>query len=129
MIRLIHLELSFDPQVRAKREPSGVLERDAQWDAQASALSRLELVSSPSFVSDCSCPCSRRRVGLACPRPIHKRQGRLMRRGPKPAKSKEPQPPGARKSPKDDGAKVRDLEKRLAEALEQQTASAEILRV
>jgi GAF domain-containing protein len=52
-------------------------------------------------------------------------------------------PPRARKSPKDDGAKVRDLEKRLAEALErlqtsdreraeareQQAAAAEILRV
>ena len=59
-----------------------------------------------------------------------------MGRGPKPAKSKEAKPPIARKSPKDDDAKVRDLEKRLAEALrdkaealEQQTATAEILRV
>ncbi len=59
-----------------------------------------------------------------------------MRRGPKPAKSKEAKPPGARKSPKNDGARVRDLEKRLAEALrrekeaqEQQAATAEILRV
>src|SRR4029453_1105561 len=34
-----------------------------------------------------------------------------------------------RKSPKDDGAKVRDLEKRLVEAHEQQTATSEILRV
>src|SRR5215470_19795477 len=42
-----------------------------------------------------------------------------MRRGPKPAKSKEAKPPVARKSPKDDGARVRDLEKRLAEALGQ----------
>src|SRR5262245_10631059 len=72
-----------------------------------------------------------------------------MRRGPKPAKSKvEAKPPVARKSPRDD-AKVRDLEKRLEEALkgkaetlghlqtrdrelaesqEQQTATAEILR-
>ena len=40
-----------------------------------------------------------------------------MGRGPKPAKSKEAKPPVARKSPKNDGAKVRDLEKRLAEAL------------
>src|SRR5262245_51177860 len=74
-----------------------------------------------------------------------------MRRGPKSAKSKEA------KSPKDDGARVRDLEKRLEEAqqretealkreaealrqrqtshrereeaLEQQTATSEILRV
>src|SRR5262245_811953 len=59
-----------------------------------------------------------------------------MRRGPKPAKSKEAKPPIARKSPKNDGARVRDLEKRLAEAqqreaeaLEQQTATSEILRV
>src|SRR5262245_4589550 len=59
-----------------------------------------------------------------------------MRRGPRPAKSKEAKPPAARKSPKDDGARVRDLEKRLAEALrdkaeaqEQQAATAEILRV
>src|SRR5262245_34186212 len=73
-----------------------------------------------------------------------------MRRGPKPAKSKEAKPPIGRKSPKDDGAKIRDLEERLAEAerreaetlkreavalklqaeaQEQQTATAEILRV
>ncbi len=60
-----------------------------------------------------------------------------MRRGPKPAKSKsESRPPVARKSPKDDDAGVRDLEKRLAEALrdkteaqEQQAATAEILRI
>src|SRR5262245_2011918 len=65
-----------------------------------------------------------------------------MRRGPKPAKSKEAKPPVARKSSKNDGAKVRDLEKRLAdsqeqlqtrdrelvEAQEQQTAMAEILQ-
>jgi len=59
-----------------------------------------------------------------------------MGRGPKPAKSKETKPPVARKSSKDDGAKVRDLEKRLTEALklqaasqEQQAATAEILQV
>src|SRR5262245_44180630 len=70
-------------------------------------------------------------------------KGRPMRRGPKPAKAKEAKPPAARKSSKDDGAKVRDLEKRLTEALkgkadalrdkeeaqEQQAATAEILRV
>src|SRR5262249_44198257 len=73
---------------------------------------------------------------LACPRPSHRRQGEAMRRGPKPAKSKEAKPPVARKSPKDDDARVRDLEKRLAEALqreaealEKQTATSEILRV
>src|SRR5262245_17514919 len=67
-----------------------------------------------------------------------------MGRGSKPAKSKaEAKPTAARKSPKDDNAKVRDLEKRLAEGLEreaeglrreakaqeQQAATAEILRV
>src|SRR5262245_6718766 len=66
-----------------------------------------------------------------------------MGRGPKPAKSKEAKPPVTRKSPKDDGARDRDLEKRLEEALkekaealnlreeaqEQQAATAEILRV
>ena len=52
-----------------------------------------------------------------------------MRRGPKPAKSKEAKPPVARQSPKGDGARVSDLENRLAEAREQQRATAEILRV
>src|SRR5262245_22767783 len=52
-----------------------------------------------------------------------------MRRGPKPTKSKEAKRPVARKSPKDKGARVRDLKKRLAEAQEQQAATAEILRV
>jgi signal transduction histidine kinase len=52
-----------------------------------------------------------------------------MRRGPRPAKSKEAEPPVARKSPTKGDARVRDLEKRLAEALEQQRASGEILRV
>src|SRR5215471_8258851 len=65
-----------------------------------------------------------------------------MRRGPKPAKFKEAKPPVASKSPKN-GARVGDLEKRLAEALrdkaealqretrvrEQQSATSEILRV
>jgi GAF domain-containing protein len=59
-----------------------------------------------------------------------------MRRDSKPAKSKEAKPPVARKAPKDDGARVRDLEERLAEALrrekegqEQQAATTEILRM
>jgi hypothetical protein len=53
-----------------------------------------------------------------------------MRRGSKPAKAKvEPKLPVGRKSTKNNDAKVRDLEKRLAESLEQQTATAEILRV
>src|SRR5262245_22067488 len=51
-----------------------------------------------------------------------------MRRGPKPAKSKEAKPPVARKSSKGD-AQVRDLEKRLAESLAREEATAEILRV
>src|SRR5262249_18757615 len=66
-----------------------------------------------------------------------------MPRGPKPAKSKEAKPPVDPKLPKDDGARVCYLEKRLAEAMgqlqtrnrelaesqEQQTATAEILRI
>ena len=73
-----------------------------------------------------------------------------MGRSRKPAKSREAKFPLARKSPEGDGARVRDLEKRLAEALkreseaqgqlqtrnrelveahEQQTATSEILRV
>src|SRR5262249_13140746 len=58
-----------------------------------------------------------------------------MRRGQKPAKSKEAKPPVSRKSSKGN-ARVRDLEKRLAEAVrrekegqEQQAATAEILRI
>ena len=53
-----------------------------------------------------------------------------MRRGAKPAKPKvEAKPPIARKSPKTEVSRVRDLEKRLAEALDQQAATSEILRV
>ena len=53
-----------------------------------------------------------------------------MRRRPKPAKAKsEPKLPGVRKSPKNAGSRVRDLEKRLAEAVDQQTATSEILQV
>src|SRR5262249_11765619 len=52
-----------------------------------------------------------------------------MRQGPKPAKSKEAKPPVARKSPKNDDSRVRDLEKRLAEAQAQHAATAEILRL
>src|SRR5215470_6187897 len=47
---------------------------------------------------------------------------------PKRGKAEAKRPP-ARKSPTDNSARVRDLEKRLAEALEQQTAASEILRV
>src|SRR5262245_46486231 len=59
-----------------------------------------------------------------------------MRRGPKPAKSKEAKPSVARKSPRGNGARVRELEKSLAEALKREaealareTATGEILRV
>ncbi len=53
-----------------------------------------------------------------------------MRRGAKPAKSKvEAKPPIVRKSRKGEGSRLQDLEKRLAEALDQQTAASEILRV
>ena len=53
-----------------------------------------------------------------------------MRRGAKPTKAKvESEPPAARKSRGNEGSRVADLEKRLVEALEQQTATAEILRV
>ena len=60
-----------------------------------------------------------------------------MRRGAKPAKAKvEAKPSIACKARKSEGSRVHDLEKRLAEALkreaealEQQTATAEILRV
>src|SRR4030095_10094539 len=46
---------------------------------------------------------------------------RLMGRGQKPAKSKEAKPPIVRKPRKDEGSRVRDLEKRLAEALKLKT--------
>jgi two-component system, NtrC family, sensor kinase len=60
-----------------------------------------------------------------------------MGRPVKPAKGKaEAKRPLARKAPKDEGTKVRDLEKRLAEALqreaevlEQQTATSDLLKV
>jgi hypothetical protein len=52
-----------------------------------------------------------------------------MRRGPKPAKSKEAKHPVTPKSPKNDGARLSDRDKQLAEARAQQAATAEILRV
>ena len=51
-----------------------------------------------------------------------------MCRSPKPAKGKA-KPAVARKSPNNAAARVHDLEKLLAPALDQQTATAEILRV
>src|SRR5262245_57447094 len=59
-----------------------------------------------------------------------------MRRGPKPAKFKKAKPSVARRPPKNDSDRVRDLEKRLAEALkretealERETATSGILRI
>src|SRR6059036_2922053 len=53
-----------------------------------------------------------------------------MRRGAKPAKAKvEAKLSVVRKLRKSEGSRVGDFEKRLAEALEQQIATAEILRV
>src|SRR2546426_196886 len=53
-----------------------------------------------------------------------------MGRGAKPAKAKvEARLPVARKSPKADDSEGRQLEERLTEALEQQAATSEILRV
>src|SRR5438132_12850591 len=55
-----------------------------------------------------------------------------MGRRAKPAKKKanaQTKRPPARKAPKKDAARVRELEKGLAEALDQQTATSEILRV
>jgi two-component system, NtrC family, sensor kinase len=53
-----------------------------------------------------------------------------MRRRVNPTKSKvEAKPPVVRKSRTSEGSRVNDLEKRLAEALERETAAAEILRV
>ena len=53
-----------------------------------------------------------------------------MRRGAKPGRAKaKARPPIARKPLKSEGSRVRDLETRLAEALDQQTATSEILHV
>src|SRR5438132_4922244 len=52
-----------------------------------------------------------------------------MRRGAKPTKPQvEATPPVARTSLTDEGSRVRELEKRLTEALERQTAAAEVLQ-
>ena len=53
-----------------------------------------------------------------------------MRRGAKPEKAKaEARRPVVRKSPKNETAGHRELEKRLAESLEREKATSEILRV
>ena len=53
-----------------------------------------------------------------------------MRRGAKPAKAKtNAAPPGRRRAPTSEASRRRQLEKRLAEAHEQQAATSEILRV
>src|SRR5262245_56582846 len=51
-----------------------------------------------------------------------------MGRGPKPTKSKEAKPSVARRSSKNDAPRVRDLKKRLAEALRDKAASQEQLQ-
>jgi hypothetical protein len=51
-----------------------------------------------------------------------------MGRGPKPTKGKA-KPAVSRQSPKSDNARVRDLEKRLADARERERATGEILQV
>ncbi len=52
-----------------------------------------------------------------------------MRRGAKPTKPKvEAKPPAARTSLKNEGSRLRELEKRLTEALGQQRATAEVLQ-
>src|SRR5713226_2688248 len=52
-----------------------------------------------------------------------------MRRGAKPGKAKvEPKRPVARKSRKNEGSRVRDLEKHLAESLEREKATGELLQ-
>src|SRR5262245_1875166 len=52
-----------------------------------------------------------------------------MRRGPKPAKSKEAKLPVVRKSPQNDGAKVRDLENLVAAALRDKAEAQEQLQI
>jgi len=52
-----------------------------------------------------------------------------MRRRPKPAKAEVQAKPTTARESRKNASTVRDLEKRLAEAQEQQTATAEILRV
>src|SRR5712692_8080928 len=52
-----------------------------------------------------------------------------MRRGAKPSKSKvKGKPPAARKSLEHEGSRVRDLDKRLAESLEREKVTSEILQ-
>jgi two-component system, NtrC family, sensor kinase len=59
-----------------------------------------------------------------------KSKKRQLHRRAKPAKARtKAQRSTARTSPKNEGSRARDLEKRLADALEQQTATSDILRV
>src|SRR5688572_8241387 len=84
------------------------------------------------IIGDPSVPaCSRWRHRLACRRSLAVGgTERLMGRRTKPAKAEaEAKLPDARRSPKNRGSGGRDLEKRLAEALEQQAATSQILRV
>src|SRR5215475_15694015 len=115
--------------------PSRALPR---WAAPSSGMSHGSVdqpAEDPAAVADTiddlTVPaCSGWRLRLGCWRPLHwGSQDRLMGRRAQPAKGKaEAKRPPARKAPKDQGAKVRDLEKRLAEALEREAEALEQLQ-
>src|SRR5262245_60759427 len=107
----------------------GLLWRSGSWRSGSSADTRRSRANSSdgTTISACSHGCFR----LACHRSAAVAgKEKLMDRRARPNKDKaEAKRPPAPKSPNDLAGKVRDLEKRLAEAEEQQTATAEILRV
>src|SRR5262245_56030503 len=71
------------------------------------------------------CPSLACRPSLA----VGRRRGSMGRRAMRPNGKAKAKRSLARTSAKDTAGKVRDLDKRLAEALEQQTATSEILRI
>src|SRR5262245_57681419 len=76
--------------------------------------------------------CSRRSIRLACRRPLRaRRAGKRMARRGKSAKKVKAQTrrPRAGKKPANVPAKIRELERRLVAALDQQMATGDILRV